>query len=325
MADTLVVAWPGTGFERGVPTRISLEQIAAARGATPSSRIRFVALGPTSDLVARELGGAGIDEVIAVAADAGELGNDEYLDLLHRLVAERRPGVVVLANDPRGRELGPRLAARCGGAAINDVIAVRNEGGQTVWSRPCFGGKALADVAARRTPAVVTIRPRSFQAGAPNGESQPPTTTLERLANASTVVSEEVRVADRSGARLEDAKVIVAGGRGMGGQEMFDRLTELAAILGGTVGASLAAVDQGWARMEQQVGLTGKVVGAELYLAVGISGASQHIAGLAAVKTLVAINNDPSAPIFRVANLGAVLDAREAIPALIDELRRRGA
>jgi len=323
MGDSFVVAWPGTGFESGVPTRISLEQIGAARTAAKSAPIRFVALGPTSDLVAKGLAGAGIDEVIAVAANVDELGNDEYLELLDRLVAERRPGVVVLANDARGRELGPRLAARCGGAAINDVIAVRNEDGRTIWSRPCFGGKAVADVAARRTPAVVTIRPRSFQAVVPSGESEPPTTALAGLANVSGVVSEEIHVADRSGARLEDAKVIVAGGRGMGGQEMFDRLTELAALLGGTVGASLAAVDQGWARVEQQVGLTGKFVGPELYIAVGISGASQHIAGLAAVKTLVAINNDPSAPIFRVANLGVVLDANEAIPALIDELRRR--
>jgi electron transfer flavoprotein alpha subunit len=301
-----------------------LEQVGAARAAGDhGSAITFVAFGAGSPGVATMLAGTGVQEVIAIDADVDAIGNDGYLEVLNGLAGARRPSAVVLFNDARARELGPRLAARCGGSAINDVVAARRETGRTVWSRQCFGGKAVAEMVARREPAIVSIRPRSFAQVVAEGTVEPSTTIHTGPTGAPVVVSEEVRPANRSGARLEDAKVIVAGGRGVGDQATFDLLAELATLLGGSVAASLAAVDAGWARVEQQVGLTGKVVSPELYVAVGISGASQHVAGLAAVKTIVAINSDASAPIFQVANLGVVLDAKQAIPALIEELRRR--
>jgi electron transfer flavoprotein alpha subunit len=324
VGEILVAAWPGSGLENGRPTRAGLEQLGAARAAAGDvGSVTFVAFGPGSAGIAAALAGAGVRELVAVDADLDEVGTDGYLEVLDRLAAERKPEVIVLFNDARGREVGPRLAARLGGTAINDVVAAVPAGGRTVWSRPCFGGKAVADVVARRQPVVVTIRPRAFAVVTPDGGPEPATTVIEGPTNPGLVRCEQVRAADRSGARLEDARVIVAGGRGLGDQEAFDQLGELATLLGGMVGASLAAVDEGWAKADQQVGLTGKVVSPELYIAVGISGASQHIAGLAAVKTIVAINSDSAAPIFQVANLGAVLDARQAIPALIAELRRR--
>ena len=281
-----------------------------------------MAFGTGSQSVAAALAGSGVKEVVAVDSDVDAVGTDGYLEVLERLAGARQPDAIILFSDARARELGPRLAARCGGTAINDVVAARRDGDSTVWSRPCFGGKAVADVVARRPPVVVAIRPRAFAQATPDGGAEPSITVHDGPSRAVLVVSEEVRAAVRTGARLEDAKVIVSGGRGVGDQATFDMLAELAELLGGSVGASLAAVDAGWARVEQQVGLTGKVVSPEIYIAVGISGASQHVAGLAAVKTIVAINSDASAPIFQVANLGAVLDAKEAIPALIAELRR---
>jgi electron transfer flavoprotein alpha subunit len=323
MGEFFVVAWPGTGLDDGRPTRAAMEQLGAARAAgSDETTITFVAFGIGSQGVASALAGVGVQEVVAIDADLDPVGTDGYMEVLEGL-AVRRPEAIVLFNDARARELGPRLAARCGGTAITDVVGAQRDGDRIVWTRQCFGGKAVADLVTRRQPAIVTIRPRAFAQVTPNGGSEPAITFSQVATEAHLVVSEEIRPADRTGSRLEDAKVIVAGGRGVGDQATFDLLGELAALLGGSVAASLAAVEAGWARDEQKVGLTGKVVSPELYIAVGISGASQHVAGLASVKTIVAINSDASAPIFRVANLGAVLDAKQAIPALIAELRRR--
>jgi electron transfer flavoprotein alpha subunit len=322
VADALAVVWPGSGLEGGSLARTGLELVGVARTAAgDGGAVTLVVLGPGAEAVAGAATGLGVTEVALVDADLDVIGAEAYLAVLADLMRARAGATVVLPGDVRGRDLAARLAARADGCAINDVVGL-SVGDDLVWTRPCFGGKALAEIVARRAPTVVTVRPRAFEPAEPGPGEAPPVTALELPAVEPAVRSLGTTTEAVAGVRLEDAKLVVAGGRGLGSKESFERLEQLAALLGGSVGASLAAVDEGWAGPHQQVGLSGKVVGPETYIAIGISGASQHIAGLAAVKTLVAINNDPSAPIFGYANLGAVVDAGEAVPGLIAELRR---
>jgi electron transfer flavoprotein alpha subunit len=315
---TVVATWQGSGWTEAGLARATLELFAVAQQL--GGRITFVGLGEGAFAAASDAGRYGASEALALESGLGA-GADAVLTVLDAVCRERSATSVVLPADPPGREVAARLSLRLSGVAINDVTMV-TPGNPVVWSRPVFGGKAIAQVAARRSPVVVTARPRAFEPASPAGGGDIDVTWLEPPQTPVRVTSKCVLQPDNAGVRLEDAKVIVAGGRGLGSRELFDRLSELADLLGGTVGASLAAVDAGWVTPDRQVGLTGKVVSPELYVAVGLSGASQHVAGLASVKNLVALNSDAKAPIFRVANLGAVVDAREAVPGLIDEIRR---
>jgi electron transfer flavoprotein alpha subunit len=274
------------------------------------------------------LGRAGL-ELLGAARLLGEetscvsLGGgtcEAVLPALTSLVSDLGARVVLLPADDQGGELAPRLAERLSGTAVTHVVGVERANGRLAWTRPVFGGKALARVVALAEPVVATVRRGAFEPPPDAGgytevqlaPSQPADGAVELLG------TEPVA----SGAALEDASVIVSGGAGMGGEEGFAELEELAALLGGAVGASLAAVDSGWAPPERQVGLTGKSVSPDVYFAFGISGASQHLAGIGGAKAVVAVNTDPDAPIFRTARLGVVMDCRRLASALIAELRR---
>ena len=228
--------------------------------------------------------------------------------------------VVLLPADELGSETAPRLAERLAGTAVSHVVALEPFDGRLAWTRPVFGGKALATVTAVSEPVVATLRRGAFEpAERRDGSLEVETLPVPDLDGAVELVSSE---APASGAALEDAPVIVSGGAGVGDPEGFAELEELAGLLGGAVGASLAAVDNGWVPPERQVGLTGKSVSPAVYFAFGISGASQHLAGIGGAKAVVAVNTDPDAPIYRVARLGVVMDCREFLSALIGELRR---
>lgn len=276
---------------------------------------------------ANEVGRVGL-ELLGAAHDLGEelsyvslsgTTTEAALSALARLVGELGVKVVVLPADEQGGELAPRLAERLGGTAVTHVVGVARPDGRLVWTRPVFGGKALATVAALAEPVVATVRRGAFEPLATDDFSELELVAPEPQDGAVELIETEPLA---SGAALEDAAVIVSGGAGMGDADGFAELEELAGLLGGTVGASLAAVDNGWAPPERQVGLTGKSVSPDVYFAFGISGASQHLAGIGGAKAVVAVNTDPDAPIFRVARLGVVADCRQLVSALVAELRR---
>ena len=247
------------------------------------------------------------DDAVAAAAAAVEASGAES---------------VIVARGPDAFELAPRLGARLGGGCVMGVVAFRAAGGRVDAVASVFGGAARAVYRMAATPRVVAPAP---------GAASPPEREAGRTAEVVAVdpgppAEERVRVeepAAAAGPRLEEAKIVVSGGRGLQSGDRFALIRELAAVLGGLPGASRAIVDDGWAPAEEQVGLTGKIVSPDLYVAAGISGASQHMVGCSTARVLVGINTDPDAPIFRYARYGVVADCLEVLPELIRLGRER--
>jgi electron transfer flavoprotein alpha subunit len=234
--------------------------------------------------------------------------------------------LVLFANSAMGRDLAPRVAARLDAGLASDCVALAAESGRLIATRPVYAGKAVQKLAFPGPIAVVSIRPKVF---API--SRPGTTAaVETLVVADDPLFARARVvklAASSAGKLDltESEVIVSGGRGLKGPENFKLLEDLAEALGATVGASRAVVDAGWRPHSDQVGQTGKTVSPKLYVAVGISGAIQHLAGMMSSRCIVAINKDAEAPIFKVADYGVVGDLFEIVPALTEAVRKLNA
>ena len=264
---------------------------------------------------AREAVGAArqLDADVVIVRLTDDHFGEAAVAALAELVREHDAQIVLLPRDDRTAEIAPRLAERLDGTAVTQVVDVDGD----TWTRIAFGGKALADVKPLRSPVVATLVRGAFPAVETDGVRavDAPMTTGDGA------VQLLVREEPPAGASLDDAKVIVSGGAGLGGPEGFRELEELAALLGGAVGASLAAVDAGWAPADRQVGLTGKTVSPDVYFALGISGASQHLAGIGGAKAVVAVNTDADAPIFNTARLGVVMDCHTFVRSLIERLR----
>jgi electron transfer flavoprotein alpha subunit len=244
------------------------------------------------------------------------------LDAAARLIAEGDYALVAFGDTPLLRELAGRLAVRLDLPVVASVLALRRRDGALVASRPAMSGTRTANFAIRRFPALLVVNPDATEAPSatsPAVEVQ----SLTMLGGPSPfALLQEERLSPRE-MEVTEADVVVAGGRGVGGKEGFDQLTELAAVLGGSVGASRVAVDLGWVPYARQVGLTGKSVSPRLYIACGISGAIHHTLGMRESSFIVAINSDARAPIFKIANVSIVGDLNEVIPALIADLRAR--
>lgn len=281
-------------------------------------------LGTGVEPLAQECVAFGAGKVIVVDdALLADYQGDAYVPVSERICREVDPAVVLMGQTMMGRDLAPRLAARLGTAVAMDCVELAMEGGKFVATRPCYGGAARARYTINGSPQMATVRAKSQEPLERDGSRQG-----EIVKQAADLNPESIRtrILDRrkekaEGVRLEDARVVVSGGRGLGGPEGFKPLEELAEALGGAVGASRAVCDLGWYPVANQVGLTGKVVTPELYIAVGISGASQHMAGISQVKNIVAINKDPEASMFKAARFGVVGDWKEIVPAFIEKVR----
>lgn len=276
--------------------------------------------------------GSRASEVIACGADKVFIGEDDllgeyqadvYLAAAEKICRKSEASLMIFAGDAFGREMAPRLAHRLDAGLATDCVELRAASGLPVFVRPVYGGKALAAVQAEGRPLVATVRLRAMDPAARDGSRRGEVVTVSLRLDPALKRTRVLEVIQEKseGPKLDDARAIVSGGRGVGSPENFRVLKELAQVLGGAVGASRAAVDAGWVPSSIQIGQTGKIVGPDLYFAVGISGASQHLAGISAAKCVVAINTDSEAPIFKAAKVGVVADYRKVVPALTRKLQ----
>ncbi len=269
----------------------------------------------------------GADKVYYVnSSDYTYLDDDLYSKTLVKLVNEYKPEIILAGATAIGRSFIPRVAARLRVGLTADCtgLEIDKETGNLLQIRPAFGGNIMATIICPNSrPQIATVRPRVMKPGEYNPSKNGEIIKIDSLKPSGKVKVLE-RIEDKSFCRvnLQDAKVIVSGGRGIGGPEDFKMLWELANLLGGTVGASRAAVDEGWIPYAHQIGQTGKTVCPKIYIACGISGAVQHLVGMQSSDIIVAINKDPNAPIFNVATYGIVGDAKEIIPLIIKKLKQ---
>ena len=247
--------------------------------------------------------------------------SEGYGEAVAKAVESAAPNAVFFAGTAMGRDLAPWVAAKLGTGALADVVALEKDGDQFVARRPVYSGKAFATVdSAGSKPQVISLRPNVFAAEETGGSAE--VVALDGLSLAIRAVVKDLL--DTGGGEIDvaEADIIVSGGRGLKGPENFALIRELAQALGGAVGASRAAVDAGWIAHKHQVGQTGKVVCPSLYVAAGISGAIQHLAGMSSSKIIVAVNKDPDAPIFKIADYGIVGDLFDVIPPMVEEVKK---
>jgi electron transfer flavoprotein alpha subunit len=302
--------------------RASLQSLAAARRHVPGGGVlHALALGPGAEACAAEVAPYGVDRLHHLSDPSLErYAPEAYAACLARAARDTEASVVLLAATALGRDLGARAAARLGTACASDLVELDVAADGTLRGRrPVFSGKAYARVAIPRArPAMATLRPNVFAAEPAERPGAAAAVPLARPYDPQRlrIRTVEIRRAAEQELDVAEASIIVSGGRGLRGPENFGLVRDLARALGGAVGASRAVVDAGWIPHAHQVGQTGKVVSPTLYIACGISGAVQHLAGMSSSKVIVAINKDPDAPIFKVADYGIVGDLFEVLPAL---------
>ncbi|OGD18272.1 MAG: hypothetical protein A2W03_14115 [Candidatus Aminicenantes bacterium RBG_16_63_16] len=307
--------------------KASLEALGEAKRTAERLNIpaAAVVVGSTVESLATELLAGGAAKVFILENPAfGRYSTQDHAQALAELAGKIKPLAIFFSGTALGRDLAPRLAARLGAGLASDCTRIAVDGGQVEYTRPIFAGKALLTLRLNTSPQLATLRPNVFPVF-------PPATAAGEVVRESAGVpadrtrAEVAEIIGEQGGETDvcEADIIISGGRGMKGPENFGLLRELAALLPrAAVGASRSAVDSGWIGHQHQVGQTGKTVSPNLYLAFGISGAIQHVAGMSSSKVIVAVNKDPEAPIFKVADFGAVGDLFEVIPRLRDEIKK---
>ncbi|MBP2635763.1 MAG: carE 3 [Firmicutes bacterium] len=288
-----------------------------------------VLIGDGVEALAKDMFASGADKVYLIdGTEYKHYSTDAYTIAITDLIRTYKPSVILMGATNDGRDLGPRVACRVGTGLTADCtnLGIDEETGLVAWTRPAFGGNIMATILCpNHRPQMGTVRPNVFKRPEPdmsrNGEVIRVAGKV-KAADIRTKLIEILSLTDTASCNLEEAEFIVAGGRGMGKPENFTLIEELATVLGGAVGASRAAVDAGWKPAIHQVGQTGKTVAPKVYIACGISGAIQHLAGMSTSDTIIAINKDVSAPIFKSADFGIVGDVLEVLPVLIEEIKK---
>jgi electron transfer flavoprotein alpha subunit len=318
-------------LEGGKLASLSKELLGGARrlAAHGNEEVSLLLFGEKAAAFAPEGIQLGADKVYVAAHPVfSEFNSDAYTILISELCQKVRPSLCLMGQTDLGRDVAPRVAARLDAGLCMDCVEVNADSEQWHYTqtRPVYGGKALAMVGSEDGRMQIdTVRPKSMSPWVPQGERKGETVILSEGLDASSL---KVRCLKREyqeavEVNLEEAKVIVAGGGGVGGPEGFQRIKELAKVLGGAIGATRVPVDEKWAPFSMEIGQTGKIVSPDLYVAIGISGAAQHVTGVLKAKCIVAINKDPDANIFKFSDLGWVADYRVAVPALIEVFRKR--
>ncbi len=302
---------------------VSFEALGAARTIADGGVVAALLIGRGVAGLAASLRAQGADQVyVADGEEFGKYVPEHYAAAVEQAIETFAPQAVLFAHSAIGRDVAPMVAARHKAGQASDVIQVELSGADVLFTRPVYAGKAFVKVKIAGDLIVATIRPNNLAAheetGATGNVAQLPVKFPESVP---TQVREVLKKAV-AGVDLSEAKIIVSGGRGVKSEEGFAPLRELAAVLGAAVGASRGACDAGYCDYSLQIGQTGKVVTPDLYIACGISGAIQHLAGMSNSRVIVAINKDPEAPIFKVADYGIVGDLFEVVPALTEEARK---
>jgi electron transfer flavoprotein alpha subunit len=313
--------------KEGLVRKATLEALAEARrlaGEAGGGKVAAVLIGAAGAGEAARLGQQGADRVVQVEGSAlGAYAPEAYAEAVKSAVASLEPDLLFFSATAQGKDLAPRVAARLRVGLAADCVGFAWEGGALTARRPIYAGKAFAKVGWNSArPMIASIRPNTFTPLAPDASRQ---AAVETIALGDVHARAHVTGYEKSEGEMLDlteANIIVSGGRAMQGPENFELLRKLCSVLGATLGASRAAVDAGWIDHSHQVGQTGKVVNPTLYFAVGISGAIQHLAGMSSARTIVAINKDKDAPIFKIATYGVVGDLYQVVPALTEELAR---
>ncbi len=303
---------------------VAFEAVAAAKQIKPEAEIVGVICG-SDDLEAQanEMIYHGADRVTTVKHNNLKTYTSAgYSQAVEAVIDEEKPDGIVMGHTSIGKDLTPKLASKLGTGLISDAVAIEHDGEQPVFTRPIYSGKAFEKKVITDGIVFVTIRPNNI-VKLERDETRAGEITAKDIdiTDLKTIIKDVIRKASE-GVDLSEANVIIAGGRGVKSADGFKPLYELADVLGGAVGASRGACDAEYCDYSLQIGQTGKVVTPDLYIAVGISGAIQHLAGMSNSKVIVAINKDPEANIFNVADYGIVGDLFEVIPALIEEVKQ---
>jgi len=285
-----------------------------------------VVVGSGVSSYAREAINSGADKVYVVDDPLlKDYETDSYVTVMEKVVKQVMPQILILGQTTIGRDLAPRLAFRMETTATLDCIelAIDPESRKLLQTKPVYGGNAQAIFTSDTRPQIATIRTKAMSPLEPDTSRQGEVTNIEAGLEPSSI---RTRVLDKvveeiEGVKLEDAEVVVAGGRGIGGEEGFGQLGDLAKLLKGAVGASRPPCDNGWVADTLQIGLTGKIIAPEVYLAVAVSGSSQHMSGCSGSKNIIAINKDPEANIFREACFGIVGDWKKILPAFTNKVK----
>ena len=312
----------GDGLSSGAKEALAFgSRLASSTG----GEVRSVTLGPFAEAGAKEAIASGASIAYTISNPLlAEYDVELFVNSIHTVFQQSGADILILSFDKMGKDLVGRLATRNCASAITEVVDFHTSNDKLTWVRPIYGDKAYGEYTTTRSKVVVGIRQKSQELAefdeTATGEIIPVDySPSEEIIVTKLVVKIQSALSD---IRLEDASIIVSGGRGIEGAEGFNMLQTMANLLGGTVGASRAACDAGWVPSNLQVGQTGAVVAPDLYIAVGISGASQHLAGITNAKTVVAINTDAEAPIYKRANIGVVADYKTVIPALTEKLKK---
>lgn len=301
------------------------ELLGAGSRLADGGQVTVTLLGSSATDQASAAFASGADRAFVSADDTyDEFRSEQWADAIGSALQQSAADVVLLSQSMIGRDLGPRLAFRHDSAVAMDCVRIEDDDGTFKATRPCYGGNAHATYAFASSPAIATVRAKAQDPlDPPRDGNSGEVVELDGAGDSrSQIIGREAAVAE--GLQLQDASVVVSGGRGLGAAEGFEQVEALAEAIGlnkAAVGSSRAACDLGWYPPSQQVGLTGKVVTPDLYVAIAISGASQHMAGCSGSKTIIAINKDPEANIFKAARYGIVGDYKDVLPALIEAVK----
>jgi electron transfer flavoprotein alpha subunit len=313
-------------LRNGAVRNVTFEALSAAKQIAEGGEVyAAIIAGNSSREHADALAQYGADKVFVVENSVLEnYVPDAYAAALEKVIREVNPNVVFLAHSAIGRDLAPKVAARFGAGQVSDIIKVELDGGNLVFTRPIYAGKAFTKNTIAGDLVFATVRPNNLAKSEPDASRTADVVevSVDLPADSLRTFIKEVIKKSTGGVDLSEAKIIVSGGRGVKSAEGFKPLQELADVLGAAVGASRGACDAEYCDYALQIGQTGKVVTPDLYIACGISGAIQHLAGMSNSKVIVAINKDPEAPIFKVADYGIVGDLFEIVPLLTEELKK---